>query len=160
MAGVGVNTPARRSARLLAVKQRILSWAIAVLAVAGAAREAWFHLVSEPITQLASAARERRPEEGYAEVRLRLPRTGRLGYLTDVPVSTVPGPRQGAELGTWLYMQTAYALAPLILVYGDAGTDPVLACVVDPERLDELARAHGLRVEARFEGGRVALLRR
>ena len=145
---------------VLAVKQRILSWAMAVLAVAGAAREVWFHLVSEPVTQLASAAREKRPEEGYAEVRLRLPRTGRLGYLTDLPVSTVPGAREDPELGTWLYQQTAYALAPLVLVYGDAGTDPVLACVADPGRLDGLARSHGLRVEARFEGGRVALLRR
>jgi hypothetical protein len=145
---------------VLAVNQRTLSWATAVLAIAGAGREAWFHLVSEPIGQLARAARERLPEAGYAQVRLLLPRTGRVGYLTDVPVSTVPGPREGAELGTWLYVQTAYALAPLILVYGDAGTDPVLACVVDPGRLDELARRHGLRVEARFEGGRVALLRR
>ena len=149
-----------RSARLLTVNQRTLSRAVAALALAGAAREAWFHLVSEPVSQLASAAREKRPEAGYAEVRQLLPRTGRLGYLTDLPVSTAPGAREEQELGTWLYQQTAYALAPLIVVYGDARTDPVLACVADPGRLDDLARRHGLRVEARFEGGRVALLRR
>jgi len=155
-----VNILAARSARLLAVNRRTLSWAVAGLALAGAAREAWFHLVSEPIGQLADAAREKRPDEGYAEIRLRLPRTGRLGYLTDLPVSAAPGAREDQELGTWLYQQTAYALAPLVLVYGDAGTDPVLACVVDPGRLDDLAHRYGLRVEARFEGGRVALLRR
>jgi hypothetical protein len=155
-----VNILAARSARLRAVNQRTLSWAVAGLALAGAAREVWFHAVSEPIGQLPSAVRERRPEAGYAQVRRLLPRTGRVGYLTDVPVSTTPGHREGAELGTWLYLQTAYALAPLVLVHGDAGTDPVLACVVHAERLEELARVHGLRVEARFEGGRVALLRR
>ena len=142
------------------MNRRTLSWATAVLAATGAAREAWFHLVSEPIMQLASAARERLPEAGYAQVRLLLPRTGRVGYLTDLPVSTVPGHREGDELGTWLYSQTVYALAPLVVVYGDAGTDPVLACVVDPGRLDDLAHRHGLRVERRFEGGRVALFRR
>jgi len=145
---------------VLGVNQRTLCWAIGLLAVAGAAREAWFHLVSEPVAQLATVAREKRPEEGYKEVRLRLPRTGRLGYLTDVPVSTVPGAIADSVLGTWLYQHTAYALAPLVPVYGDAGTDPVLACVVDPGGLDDLAHRHGLRVEARFEGGRVALLRR
>jgi len=36
----------------------------------------------------------------------------------------------------------------------------VLANVKEPERLEAVARAHGLRVERRFEGGRVALLRR
>ena len=83
------------------MNRRTLSWATAVLAATGAAREAWFHLVSEPIMQLASAARERLPEAGYAQVRLLLPRTGRVGYLTDLPVSTVPGHRKGDELGTW-----------------------------------------------------------
>jgi hypothetical protein len=142
------------------VPQRTLTWVVAVLALAGAARGVFFHLVSEPISQLAGAAREERPESRYAQVRLLLPRTGRIGYLTDVPVSTAPGPREGAELGTWFYLQAVYALAPLVVVQGDAGTDPVLASVVDPGRLDELARRHGLRVEARLEGGRVALLRR
>ncbi len=145
---------------MTSVPLRTLSRVVAVLAIAGAAREAYFHLVSEPIAQLPAAARKERPESRYAQARLLLPRTGRIGYLTDVPVSAAPGPREGAELGTWFYLQAAYALAPLVLVYGEAGTDPVLASVADPARLDELARKHGLRVDARFEGGRVALLRR
>jgi hypothetical protein len=142
------------------VPLRTAAVAVAVLAVAGAAREAWFHLVSEPIATLPGAARQPPPESRYAQVRVLLPATGRIGYLTDLPVSTAPGPREGAELGTWLYTQAAYALAPLVLVYGDDASEPVLANLADPAHLEELARRHGLRVEARLEGGQLALLRR
>jgi len=45
-------------------------------------------------------------------------------------------------------------------VVGDARPEVVLANVNDPARVDELARSYGLRVESRFEAGRVAVLRR
>src|SRR6266849_1518337 len=141
-------------------RHRMTGVPLRTAAVAVAAREAWFHLVSEPIATLPGAARQPPPESRYEQVRLLLPATGRIGYLTDLPVSTAPGAREGAELGTWLYTQAAYALAPLVLVYGDDAVEPVLANLADPAHLEELARRHGLRVEARLEGGQVALLRR
>jgi hypothetical protein len=139
---------------------RSLTFAVAVLAAAGAAREAYFHLWSERISSLPAAIREPRPEARYRAVRRLLPASGRVGYLTDVPVSATPAQRPGAEMGTWLYEQAAYALAPIVLAYGDDATEPVLANVVDPGKLDALASEHGLRVKARLENGAVALLGR
>jgi len=140
------------------VPLRTAARAVALLAAVGIAREGWFHLVSEPVWRL--SARRPRAEERYLAVRAALPAAGRVGYLSDEPVSSRPGELQADEWGTWLYQAAQYALAPLVLVVGDAGTETVLANVKDPARLDALARAHGLRVEQRFEGGRVAVLRR
>jgi hypothetical protein len=134
--------------------------AVAVLASIGLAREAWFHFVSEPVWTLRSAIREPRPEDRYRLVRAALPGAGRVGYLSDLPVAATPGARTADEYGTWLYEQAQYALAPIVLVHGESRTDVVLANVKDPERVDDLANAHGLRVVERFQGGAVALLRR
>ena len=140
------------------MKQRILSWAIAVLAVAGAAREAWFHLVAEPVWRIGSHGP--RSDERYVTVREALPARGRVGYVSDEPVSTRPGALQADEWGTWLYQSAQYALAPLVLAVGDSRAEVVLANLKDPARLEEVARAHGLRIERRFEGGSVAVLRK
>jgi hypothetical protein len=144
---------------MTSVPLRAAAGAVAVLAALGIAREAFFHLVSEPVWRLASG-RAPRPEERYLAVRAALPPAGRIGYLSDEPVSVRPGAFESDELGTWLYQGAQYALAPLVLVVGDATAQPVLANVKDPARLDALARSHGLSVEKRFEGGRVAVLRR
>ena len=133
--------------------------AVAVLAALGMAREAFFHLVSEPVWRLVPD-RAPRPEQRYVAVRAALPQAGPIGYLSDEPISVRPGAFESDELGTWLYQWAQYALAPLVLRVGDATPDVVLANVNDPARVDDLARSHGLRVEARFEGGRVAVLRR
>jgi hypothetical protein len=141
------------------VPLRTAARAVALLAAVGVAREAYFHLVSEPAWRLFKT-REPRADERYRAVRAVLPASGRVGYVSDEPVSARPGVLESDEWGTWMYQSAQYALAPIVLVVGDARTDPVLANVKEPERLEAVARAHGLRVERRFEGGRVALLRR
>ncbi len=141
------------------VPLRTAAAAVAALATLGIAREAWFHLVSEPVWRLA-AVRAPRPEERYVAVRAALPPAGRVGYVSDEPVSVRPSAFESDEWGTWLYQGAQYALAPLILVVGDATSEVVLANVKDPARLEAVAREHGLRIERRFEGGRVAVLRR
>ena len=141
------------------VPLRTAARAVALLAAVGVAREAYFHLVSEPAWHLVDR-RAPRARDRYLAVRTALPASGRVGYVSDEPVSARPGVLESDEWGTWLYQSAQYALAPLVLVVGESRTDPVLANVKEPERLDAVARAHGLRVEQRFEGGRVALLRR
>jgi len=138
------------------VPLRTAAVAVAALAALGIAREAFFHLVSEPVWRLSPP----RAEERYLAVRAALPPAGRVGYLSDEPVSVQPGAFESDEWGTWLYQRAQYALAPLVLVVGDATTEVVLVNVKDPARLDAVALSHGLRVERRFEGGRVAVLRR
>jgi hypothetical protein len=142
------------------VPLRTAARVVAALAAVGVARQGYFHLISEPVWRLPERWREARPEERYRTVRSALPAAGRVGYLTDLPVSTRPGVLESDELGTWLYQQAQYALAPLMLVYGDATTEVVLANMNDPARVDALAREHGLRVAERFHGGTVAVLRR
>ena len=141
------------------VPLRTAARAVGLLAAVGVAREAYFHLVSEPAWHLFEM-REPRAEERYRAIRAVLPASGRVGYVSDEPVSVRPGVLESDEWGTWMYQSAQYALAPRVLVLGDTRTDPVLANVKEPQRLEAVARAHGLRVERRFEGGRVALLRR
>jgi hypothetical protein len=144
----------------MSVPLRRAALVVAVLAAAGLAREAWFHFVSEPIWNLPALVREPRAEERYRAVRAALPRAGRVGYLSDEPVNVQPGVLAADRWGTWLYQEAQYALAPVVLVVGDTGTDLVLANLKDASRLEEIARAHRLRVAERFESGSVALLRR
>ena len=134
--------------------------AVGLLAAVGLLREAWFHLVSEPIRTLPAVIREGRAEDRYRAVRAALPREGRVGYVSDEPVNARPGVLASDEWGTWLYQEAQYALAPVVLVVGDTGPEVVLANLKDPARLEEVARAHHLRVTERFEHGSVALLRR
>ena len=143
---------------MIRVPLRGAALAVGVLAAVGFAREAWFHLVSEPIWNLPAKEREPRPEERYRAARAALPPAGRVGYLSDEPISVVPGALAPDEWGTWLYQEAQYAL--VVLVVGETGTPVVLANLKDAGRLEEIARSHRLRVAQRFEGGRVALLRR
>jgi hypothetical protein len=140
------------------VPLRTAARAVALLAALGLAREAYFHLVSEPVWRLGT--RGPRPEERYAALRSVLPRAGHIGYVSDEPISVRPGAFHADEWGTWLYQGAQYALAPLVLVVGDASTGIVLANVKDPARLETVAREHGLRIERTFSGGTVAVLRR
>jgi len=143
---------------MTAVPLRTVARAVALLAAVGIAREAWFHLVAEPVWRLGSHGP--RSDERYVTVREALPARGRVGYVSDEPVSTRPGALQADEWGTWLYQSAQYALAPLVLAVGDSRAEVVLANLKDPARLEEVARAHGLRIERRFEGGSVAVLRK
>jgi hypothetical protein len=145
---------------MTAVPLRTAAAAVAVLAAVGIARETFFHFVSEPISDLPAAMRAPRPEERYRAVRAALPRSGRVGYVSDEPVTTRPGAPAPDEWGTWLYQEAQYALAPVVLVIGDTDTAVVLANRTRSDRLESIAREHGLRVAQRFEDGAVALLKR
>ena len=142
------------------VPLRTAAGAIAVLAAVGIAREAYFHLVSEPIWELRSSMRTPRAEERYRRVRAALPGSGRVGYLSDEPVTVRPGAAAPDEWGTWLYQEAQYALAPVVLAVGDANTPVVLANLKDANRLEAIAREHHLHIVQRFENGAVALLKR
>jgi hypothetical protein len=142
------------------VPVRTAAGAVAVLAAVGIAREAYFHLISEPIWELRSSMRAPRAEQRYRGVRAALPRSGRVGYLSDEPVTVRPGAPAPDEWGTWLYQEAQYALAPVVLAVGDTKTPVVLANLKRADRLEAIARDHHLRIVQRFEGGAVALLKR
>jgi hypothetical protein len=142
------------------VPLRTATGAVALLATVGIAREAYFHLVSEPIWELRATMRAPRAEQRYRAVRAALPRSGRVGYLSDEPVTTRPGAPAADEWGTWLYQEAQYALAPVVLVIGDTSTAVVLANLKRSDRLEAIARQHRLRVVQRFENDAVALLKR
>jgi hypothetical protein len=80
--------------------------------------------------------------------------------VSDEAVTTRPGAPAPDEWGTWLYQEAQYALAPVVLVIGDTDTAVVLANLKRSDRLESIAREHGLRVVQRFEHGAVALLKR
>lgn len=128
------------------------------LAAIGLGRELWFHVVVERIWALPEeAARSVRPDDRYAVVRALLPRKGRIGYLTDEPLSFRPGspPTHGNER----YEEALYALAPLILRYGDADQPVVLVDAADPVNVEGLCSAYRLAIQVRPAAG-MAVARR
>ena len=121
---------------------------IAMLAALGLLREIWFHTVAEPLTQLPAAAREPRSDARYEMLAALLPPGGAVGYVSDEIVDTAPGSQASHAQGTKLYQQALYALAPRILRFGDDRATFVIANLLDPSRLDEVVRAHGLALVA------------
>lgn len=128
---------------------------IAALAAVGLCRSAYFHFLAEP-------ARER-PIPGppiddqFRALLALLPRSGEVGYVTDEPILLVPGREfQGAKQR---FLQMQYALAPLVLRYGDDHAAMVVANVADPSRLGDVLREHGLKVVAQA-GPSTAVARR
>ena len=118
---------------------------IAVLSAVGFARTAYFHFVSEPLRE--------RPIPGppiddqFRALLPLLPRSGEAGYVTDDPILASPGVEFQAAKQRFLQMQ--YAVAPLILRYGDDRVPLVIAHVGDPAHLEGVLREHGLVVVAR-----------
>lgn len=125
-----------------------------MLSVVGLLRIAWFHFVSEPLHE------PRRPhiDARFARLRALLPPQGEVGYLSDDPPTARPTDDPSPP-GTQLYEEAQFGLAPLILRNGDDTAALIVAQVRDPAQLDELARAHGLRVAA-VAGPHLAVLRR
>jgi hypothetical protein len=70
-----------------------------------------------------------------------------MGYVTDEPLLLEPGNEIESAKGRFLHVQ--YAIAPLVLCYGDDRAPLVVANVADPARLDEVLRAHRLSLVAR-----------
>ena len=113
---------------------------IAVLAAVGFCRTSYFHFVSEP--------RYERPipgppiDEQFRALLPLLPRSGPVGYVTDEPILLEPGHEfQGAKQR---FLQMQYAIAPVILRYGDDRAPLVVANVADPQHLFGVLREHGL----------------
>jgi hypothetical protein len=124
-------------------RERITA-AVAVLAALGMLRSAWFHFVTEPLHDY----RRERIDPRYAPVRALLPQNGEIGYVSDVQVATGPSTVETTTLGTRLFEQAQYALAPLVLRYDDDRAPVVLANLADPAKLPEIARTRQLEVVA------------
>jgi hypothetical protein len=123
--------------------------AAAALAVVGLCRGAYVHFVVEAPADLF----RRHPafDAEYQLLRNLLPTSGEIGYVTDVPILTRPGREwQGPKQR---FLQTQYALAPLILRYDDDRASLVLVNVSEAEHLDEMLRRHSLELVARVSPG-------
>lgn len=127
--------------------------ALVALALVGICRIAWFHFVSEPRREPRREAIDPR----YQPLRALLPPSGEVGYVSDLPAAAGIGDGAGNP-GTRLYLHAQYALAPLLLRYGDARAPLVIANLADPKRLDSVARDQQLRIIA-IAGPGLALMR-
>jgi hypothetical protein len=120
-------------------RERITA-AVAVLAAVGMLRSAWVHFVAEPLHDY----RRERIDPRYAPVRALLPASGEIGYVSDAPAATGPTTIEATSAGTRLYEQAQYALAPLVLRYGDDRAPVVVANLADPAKLPEIVRERHL----------------
>ena len=121
---------------------RSASIAACVLAAVGLCRSVWFHAVVE-----ARSPREPRSDARYEPARPLLAGIAAAGYVSDEPVDVAPG-EAAHPPSTKLYQQALYALAPVVLRYGDDRAPVVLANVRDPARLEAVLREHRLQAVA------------
>ena len=133
-------------------RERITA-AVAMLAAVGMLRSVWFHFVAEPLHEY----RRERIDRRYAPVRGVLPPSGEIGYVSDEPVATGPATVDTTTVGTRLFEQAQYALAPLVLRYDDDRAPLVLANLADPAKLPEIARERRLIVVAEPSPGTAVL---
>jgi len=124
---------------------------VIALAAVGLGRQIWVHCFAERIWTLPAAASGARPDARYAAARAFLPASGRIGYISDEPLTLRPGslPTRGNDK----YQQALYALAPLVLRYGDAALPYVLLDATDPAGVAELCARHALVVDLPAAGG-------
>jgi len=130
---------------------RTASRIVLALAAFGLGRQIWYHCFAERIWRLPVVASAPRPDARYAGVTFVLPRAGRVGYLSDEPVTSRPGslPTRGNDR----YQEALYALAPLILRYGDGAQPWVVVDAADPARVQDLCARNGLAIEMRGAAG-------
>ena len=126
--------------------------AIAALSLVGFLRGGYLHLFSEPRNE---PVRER-IDARYQALKALLPPAGPVGYVSDEPAAARPEDNPSSP-GTRLYEQAQYALAPLVLRYGDDRAEVVVANLLDPRRLQEVAQSHGLAVAAEAGPGLAVL---
>lgn len=110
------------------------------LAAAGLLRDVSVHLWKEGYPFQSSS-----PLPRFEPLRALLPLDARVGYLTDAP----------DELKT--YFEALYSLAPRVVLRGAEGL--TVADFSDARKLDDFARARGLRVVKRFDNGTALLSR-
>ena len=133
-------------------RERITA-AVAVLALVGLLRSAWFHFVSEPLHDV----RRERIDPRYAPVRALLPATGEVGYVGEVPMLAWPAGFDDSPVGNRMYEQAQYALAPLVLRYDDRRAPWVVANLADPAKLPEVLQRTGLVLVAEPRPGTAVL---
>ena len=121
---------------------RSASIAACALAAVGLCRSIWFHAVVE-----ARSPREARMGARYEPVRPLLMGSAAAGYVSDEPVDVAPG-EVPHPASTKLYQQALYALAPVVLRYGDDHAPLVLVNLRDPARLEAVVREHRLQAVA------------
>jgi hypothetical protein len=131
-----------------------LEIAVVALAVVGLCRATYFHLVAEPRTE----PRRAHLDDRFRALKALLPAQGEAGYLSDAPAA-VTQQDDPAVPGTRLYEEAQFALAPLLLRYGDDKAQVVVVSLRDPAGLAALARKHGLRVVAEAGPGLAVLAR-
>src|SRR5207237_10434831 len=94
------------------------------------------------------ASRRARMHPRSAPAGALLPPAGEIAYVSDEPVATDPESIEATAAGTRLFEQAQYALAPLVLRYGDDRAPFVLANLADPAQLAAIARERRLVVVA------------
>jgi hypothetical protein len=120
---------------------------MAVLAGVGILRILFLHFVSEPLHEPRRVPIDAR----YGAVRRLLP-PGEAGYVSDRPVAVRLGDNPAA-LGTRMYLEAQFALAPVVLRYDDARAKVVIANLADPAKLPELLRQRSLSLVAEAAPG-------
>ena len=129
-----------------------LEIAVVALALVGFCRAGYFHLIAEPRNEPPRAHLDDR----FRKLKALLPAQGEVGYLSDAkPAATQRD--DPAVIGTRLYEEAQFALAPLILRNGDDQAELIVVHLQDPASLESLARAHGLRVVAEAGPGLAVL---
>jgi hypothetical protein len=116
--------------------------AIVALAAVGMVRIVWLHFGSEP-----THAPRRMPIDQQYQALRSLVHGTEAGYVSDLPAAMRLGEDPSA-LGTRMYLQAQFALAPLVLKYDDARAPLVIANLADPKRLSELLQQRGLELVA------------
>jgi hypothetical protein len=119
-----------------AVTRERINTVVAVLALVGLLRTAWFHFISEPLHDV----RRERIDPSYEPIRALLPPTGEVGYVCDLPMLPWPAGFDDSPVGNRMFEQAQYALAPLVLRFDDAQAPFVVGNLADPANLPELLR--------------------
>ena len=132
------------------MNRRRLTAAIAALSALGLCRAAYFHFVVEPEHPV------RRIDDELRSLVEALPREGEVGYVSDVPIE---GPGSNVdEAAKREYLTAQYAVAPVILRYGDATLPLVVVQLGHPERLGEVLDRRRLRFSS-WVAPKIALAR-
>jgi hypothetical protein len=138
---IGQNQPAVSAHppddRAPAATPRRIALALSLLAAVGILRILFLHFVSEPRHEPAREPIDLR----YQALRPLLP-PGEAGYVSDQPAVELRG--DTPTIGTRMYLQAQFALAPVVLRYDDARADLVVANLADPAKLPDLLRSRSL----------------
>ncbi len=155
--GAVCQWPSCPSSSQRSVKPPITSWQFwfALVCGVGAFREAYFHLVYEPLR----ATPAPRIGSEFETLRPLVARYARIGYISDEPLDADPTlPREHGR-GDLMYAAAQYALAPTILAHAERTSPVVLANFQLAAGLERLLSS-GEFIVIRRPAPNIALLRR